>query len=146
MSTRTKVMLVDNDPRGRLRLVSALHDHFEVVVPDPTEELVRAVRRQRPEVVVLAMPRGRMGAVGRDCRTLKTDGRNPPAVGLTDRWCRIADPKATLSSVMGDGYLGGMVEPGDIRRWVRELSEGQSPVVVEGEPETTLLSRFFKKR
>lgn len=140
------VLLVDPDPRGRLRLVSALHEHFEVLLPEPEEELVRAVRRLRPAVVVLAMPRGRVGAATRDCRTIKTDGRDPPTVGLTDRWCRLPDPKATLSSCLGDGYLGGQVDALGIRRWVRNLVDGQVPAVVVGEAETTLLSRFFNRR
>lgn len=141
-----RVLLVDSDPRGRLRLVSALHERFEVLLPEPDEELVRAVRRLRPEAVVLAMPRGRVGAATRDCRTIKTDGRDPPAVGLTDRWCRLPDPKATLSSCLGDGYLGGTVEAPDIRRWVRNLVDGQVPAVTMGEAETTLLSRLFSRR
>ena len=146
MSILPKVVLVDPDARGRLRLVAALHDHFEVVVPEEGEELVRAVRRYRPQVVVLAMPRGRLNAASRECRTIKTDGRDPPAVGLTDRWCRVADPKATLSTCMGDGYLGGQVEAAEIRRWVRQLADGKSPVVVLGEAETTLLSRFWPRK
>lgn len=141
-----KVMVADPDPRGRLRAVSALHGRYDVVTPDPTEELVRAVRRLRPEVVLLAMPRGRSGQAFRSCRTLKTDGRDPPAVGLTDRWCRLGDPKASLSSCLGDGYLGGQVTPQQWLRFVGDMLEGKSPVVVMGEPEASLWTSLIRRR
>ncbi len=140
------IVVVDDDPRGRLRAVSALHERYEVLVPEPGEELLRVVRRVRPAAVLLAMSRGRASVIFRLCRALKTDGRDPPAVGLIDRWNRLEDPSASLTSCLGDGYLGGQLAPEEIRRWAGRLIERRGHVVVTGPAEKTFRDRLLRRK
>jgi hypothetical protein len=137
------VLVADPDARGRLRAVSALRGTTEVLIPEPGELVIRAVRRLRPDVVLVAMPRARMREALRTARTIKTDGATPARVGLMDRWRRLKDPDETLRSCLANGYLGGKADSGAIVAFTRALSDGGRPIsLFEGE--RGLLGRLLR--
>lgn len=137
------VLVADPDARARLKAVAALRGSFEVTTLDAGEEIVRGVRRLRPDLVLLAMPRARMNEALRSCRTVKTDGGHPPIVGLVDRWRRVTDADNTLAACKADGYLGGKAEADDFLAFALSLDAGERPVYLL-EAELGLLGRIIR--
>ena len=80
MTALPRVLLVDPATRDRLIVVSGLQGVAEVFTPEPHDHPVRLVRRERFDVVLIALPRlaARRG-LGL-ARTLKTDAGRPPPV------------------------------------------------------------------
>ena len=109
-------------------MVDALRGDFVVSIPGPGENPLRAVRRLRPIVVLLAVPRNRSGEAVRTCRLIKTDSSAPPLVGLLDPRGRIRRPERTLPTALADGYLGGRVQAGELLEFTRALLAGERPV------------------
>ena len=128
MNSRPRLLLADVDVRGRLRALSALRSTYEVHTLAHDEDPLRATRRIRPDAILLGMPRAKEGETSRRCRAIKTDTSSPPMVGIVDRWCRLEDPGGVLSSCLGDGYLGGLATPDEIRAFTADLLRGRKPV------------------
>jgi hypothetical protein len=126
---RVRLLLTDPDVRGRLRVLTALREHYDVQTLGPDETTLKATRRLRPELVLLAMPRGRLEETGRWCRAIKTDAGEPPLVGIVDRFGRVEDPEAMIKSCLGDGYLGGVPGPQDLLDFLSALRVGRRPLV-----------------
>ena len=141
----SKVLVVEPDARGRLRVLAALQGRHEPVIVDDGEDLLRAIRRVRPRLVLLAMARGRQGQAFRSCRSIKTDGREPPKVGLMDPWLRVGDPISTLGSCLGDGYLGGIPDGPQVLAFVDALLADSAPVVMKVAPAPGLWTRLLRK-
>ena len=142
MSAPSRLLLSDPDARARLRAVAALRDDFDLVTLDPGEDAVRAVRRLRPVLMLLAMPRARMTEALRVCRVLKTDAGTPPTIGLVDRWGRLGDPDRTLESCLGDGYLAGKATNEALVAFARALERGERPIH-RFEPELGLVGKLL---
>lgn len=136
-------LLLEPEPRIRIRVVAALRGVVDVRVPeDPTEAPVRSLRAVRPDVVLLAMGRGRLAPSLNQCRVLTTDQGSTARVGLTDRWCRLRHPAQALRRCGGHGYLGGVPTDDAIRRFALALIAGQQPVHL-APPEPGLLGRWL---
>lgn len=140
--SRPAVVISDREPRSRLRLVSVLRDAYAVRTPAPGEELVRLVRRERPEAVLLHVGRGPLQDVLRTCRVLKTEAGRTPQVGLVDPRRRVRDPDQALEGCAGDGYLGGAAQDADVRAFVAALLARERPVVA-GAAAPGLLGRLL---
>lgn len=145
MSARPPVLVADPDVRGRLWIVDILRVAFAVTIPGPGEDPLRAVRRVRPDAVLLAVPRGRSAEAMRMCRVIKTDSDTPPRVGILDQWGRIGRPQRALDQALADGYLGGRVLPAEVERFTRDLLAGQKPVVSNAPP-PGIFQRLLGKR
>ena len=127
--TKTRLLFTDADVRGRLRVLTALREHYDIQTLDPDENTLKGTRRLRPELVLLAMPRGRMEETGRWCRAIKTDAGEPPQVGIVDRYARVDNPEAMVKACLADGYIGGVPEPEDLILFLRALKAGDGPIV-----------------
>lgn len=142
MTAPVRLLLSDPDARVRLRAVAVLRDEFDLVTLEPGEDVIRAVRRLRPALMLLAMPRARMTEALRVCLSLKTDAGTPPLIGLVDRWKRLGDPQRTLETCLGDGYLGGRASGDELLAFARALGDGVRPVHLF-EAELGLVGRIF---
>jgi hypothetical protein len=140
-----RLLLWEPEPRARLRTVAALRGLADVLLADdPSENPVRLVRRLRPELMLLALGRGRLSPGLQSCRVIKTDQGRPPRVGLTDRWSRLRDPDQALVGCDGDGYLGGVPDAAALRMFVADLMAGRRPVHLHP-PEPGLLGRLLTR-
>ena len=144
MTRPTRLFLIEPVAQVRLGWVRALSARFEVETDLGELHPVRHVRRGRYGVVLLSLGRGRLTQGLRLCRTLKTDGNQPPKVGLIDRWARVADPEAALAAHLGDGYLGGVPEDKTLLDFVLKVGAGDRPVV-SCTPEQGLLARLLRR-
>lgn len=138
----TLLLVSDPDARARLRAVAALRDSFEVATLGPGEDPVRAVRRLKPPLVLLAAPRARMSEALRTCHAIKTGAGTPPTVGVVDRWRRLGDPPRALRECLGDGYLGGKYAPADLLEFASRLRAGREAVMLF-EPELGLVGAIL---
>ncbi len=144
--SRPSLLLVEPHPHTRLDRVARLGARFTVHTLAPGEEPVRRVRRDRVDLVLLALPRGTaaMEAALRTARVLKTD-RRPPRLGLTDRWGRLGDAAAAgavLARIGAEGYLAGRVADAALFDFLAALA-GPGPTIVQGQLERGLLARVF---
>ena len=148
---RSPVVVRDYDPPSHAQCMPQLFGNIRLLAwPAIPHHLRIFSLREHPwkvtAAVLLALSRGRASVIFRLCRALKTDGRDPPAVGLIDRWSRLEDPSASLTSCLGDGYLGGQLAPEEIRRWAGRLIERRGHVVVTGPAEQTFRDRLFRRK
>ena len=134
MTARPTLLIADPDVRGRLRIVDILKADYQLDIPGPGEPPLRAARRVRPAVVLLAVPRGRSAEAVRTCRLIKTDSEPAPLIGLLDHWGRIPRPQRALEAAAADGYLGGRATPEDICRFTAALLRGEHPLFTNDPP------------
>ncbi|MCB9781147.1 MAG: hypothetical protein H6742_21450 [Alphaproteobacteria bacterium] len=141
---RPQVLLAVQDTRTRLRLLAALGAAFDAVPLAVDDDPVRAVRQQRPAIVLLEVPRGRSGNALRACRTIKTDAGTPPAVALVDVEGRLEEPLAAVEACMADGSLGTVEDEQAVRAFVHDVLAGRRPVVPAA-ARGGLLRRWLKR-
>jgi mRNA-degrading endonuclease toxin of MazEF toxin-antitoxin module len=139
---RPRLLLVEPDPTGRLRLLAALSEQFEVVTLDDEEPVIRAARRLRPAVVLLGVPRVGARTVLRSCRSLKTEQNYGFHVGLVDRAFKLSDPRTAAETWLADGYVGGAATEQELADFAGALVRGERPVTVV-RPQVGLLGRLL---
>jgi len=127
-SPRASVLLALPDARSRLRVTAALRGRYDLVPIEPNGDPLRAVRSERPQVVLLQVPRGQTANTLRACRAIKTDAGSPPLVALVDPRRRLSDPVAALEASLADGYLGDHLDDEALRSFMDELLAGRRPV------------------
>jgi hypothetical protein len=107
----TTVLVHAHAAHIRLAIMDGLRDRAQVI-PGGTDPL-RTLRAHRPEVVLVAVRRRDRRQTLALARSLKTDGRSPPLLGLIDPGGVLSDPKAACERAEADGCLQGPVdEPG----------------------------------
>jgi hypothetical protein len=113
----------------RLQLVDSLRDLAQVVPagPDP----LRTLRAVRPDVVLVAVRRRDRRQGLALARSMKTDGRQPPLLGLIDPGGVLSDPLSACQRAQADGCLVGSVDSAGLSALLRGLSDPE--VVVLGE-------------
>jgi len=126
---RCRLLLAEPRHVRRLELIAALRGGFEVLLLEPTEDPLRVVRRERPELVILGCQASQPLAAARTCRALKTE-LDPPRVGVLNGPGLPLDPKDVMDQYLADGYLGGPADPETVRSWAERLRDGERPVVV----------------
>lgn len=139
---KSKVLIADPNPKGRLVALDALRERWEVVPLPDDEDPVRATRRLRPALLLLAVPAGRSQGALRACRSLKTEA-SPPRVALLDRDGRLADPEETMRSYLADGVLAGSFDAELLKKFVAGVIAGERPVVRAEATAKGLLGRLF---
>ncbi len=112
----------------RLQLVDGLRE-FATVVPTGADP-IRDLRSHRPDVVLVALRRRDRRQKIALARSLKTDGRQPPLLGLIDPGGVLSDPEVACERAQADGCLVGALDAGSLRRLVSSLS-GPSCVVIQ---------------
>lgn len=141
MTARPKLLLADPNPATRLAAVDALGQEWEVIPLPEDEDPVRAARRLRPAVLLLAVPPSRAQSALRACRSLKTEA-NPPKVALLDHGGRLSDPAEALSAWLADGLCSGTLDPAALAAFVRAVVAGERPIL-RGAPPRGLLGRLL---
>lgn len=129
MKRSPTLLVADPNVRSRLRVVDTLRADFAVSIPGPGETPLRAVRRLSPELVLLAVPRGRAAEAVRTCRVIKTDSNHPPRVGLLDPRNRLVLPDQAVSAALADGYLGGARVREELDTFIHALFKDTRPIM-----------------
>jgi len=142
MSARARLLLADPNPATRLAAVDALGADWEVIPLPEDEDPVRAARRIRPALILLAVPTARVQSALRACRSLKTEA-NPPKVALLDHGGRLTDPAEVLSAWLADGLCIGAVLPAQLPAFARAVAAGEKPILRGAPPAPGLLGRLF---
>ncbi|MED5371509.1 MAG: hypothetical protein VX899_10875 [Myxococcota bacterium] len=134
-----RLLLVVEDPKRRLTLITQLRARFDVLVSADKPPSVRRIREQRPELVLLSL--GRRAAPGlRLCLSLKTDRRPPRVVVLDPHGA--SEQEAVLDTHLADAYGRGQLSPEQIL----ELLDGREGArTVTGPIERSLLSRLLRR-
>ena len=104
----------------RLAIVDALRDLAEVVPAGG--DALRALRAHRPDVVLVALRRRDRRETLALARSLKTDGRQPPLVGLIDPSGVLSDPSSACERAEADGCLQGPVDATTLAELLAGLS------------------------
>jgi hypothetical protein len=126
--SRPRALLHDADPTTRLRAVAVLRGHWDITAVDGDEPLLKAARRLRPDIALVAVPRFGARTALRLVRVLKTEPNQTWLVGALDRSRRVSDPLTALEEWLADGYLGGAHSDADLLAFARDLHAGQRPV------------------
>lgn len=122
------ILLVEGDPTARLARLAALGGAPALLVPEPGEDAVRALRRLRPGLVLVGLGDGPTALALRPVRSLVNEPGGP-IVAILDALDAVDDPAALLRGTGARGYLGA--PPADaaaLRAFLEALERGESPV------------------
>lgn len=140
---KRRAVIVERAAHRRLRIVDALRPSHSVEAVEILDGLVRTVRSIRPELVLIGVGR-RVQVSTRVAHQIKTDGANPPMVGLMDWDGRLSDPQSIARNVMVDGVFLGAPEPDSLQQFVADM-EDSDDVVVVGEASLNVWKRLFSR-
>lgn len=148
---RPRLLIVDQQPALRVRLVAALSADFELVVPAPGDDPLRLARSSRPDIVLLASGGGARGAALRLARVLKTDVRAVPRLGLYAVAGHDGPSEAAFTASLADGFCATADDPASVLRFAAALARGESPrpqpwPAPSGGPWRRLLERWIGAR
>lgn len=108
----------------RLRLLSTLAREHTVEVVDQGAEPLRAVRRVMPEVFLVGLHADPEAAL-RLVRAVRTDGGQPPLIGVIEEAPHRVGPELVIERWGADGWLG---DADDVEAFVADLARGPRPV------------------
>ncbi len=140
MATPRLLVLVQ-DPRDRLSVITQLRHKFEVLSPVSGPPTVRAVRETRAELVLIGLHPRSVSSGLRLCLAIKTD-RKAPRVALWDPG-GASDAEAAIQTHLADGYVRGQAPPEELARWLGNFRTGES---LEGPLKLGLIRRLFGSR
>lgn len=135
---RPRLLLVDDDIARRLELTGWLAGRWDVRPATLDEDPVRLARQLRPEGALLAMDRKVSERVLRVCRTLRTDVRAVPFVGIYEAGSRRRGAWIAMELWMASGYLGLPSDEAGVSGWVDAMARGERPSVVPERAEGAL--------
>lgn len=124
------MLVVDDYPRDRLRVVAALAGRFDVFPVPSGEDPLRAARTRRPDLVLLSLAHGAADTALRACRTLRTDVR---PIGHVAVYARGRPPRAVehvCETWRADGYLAGNFDGPALLAFAEAVLRGERPVQV----------------
>jgi len=84
---------------------------------------IRALRAQRPDVVLVAVRRRDRQQCLALARNIKTDGRQPPLVGLVDPEGALSDPSTACERSASDGCVSGPLDAELLTEFLARLGE-----------------------
>ncbi len=102
------VLVVAHATHMRLSLVDGLRGHAEVT--SSGDDPLRYLRANRVDVVLVALRRRDRRQTLALARRIKTDGRQPPLVGLIDPNGLLSDPAQACRDTHADGCLQGPID------------------------------------
>ncbi len=137
-----RVLLIDPAARDRLQVMALLQGHADVHAPEEGEDPLRRTRRTRFDAVLVALPRLAARRGLHLCRTIRTDGGNPPPVGILDPWRRLGDIPGALTESDASGYLGGEASADDLADFLTALLANDRPCVVRRPPMRSVWARL----
>ena len=140
---KRRAVVVERAAHRRLRIVDALRLSHAVDAVEILDGLVRTVRSIRPELVLIGVGR-RVQVSTRVAHQIKTDGANPPLVGLMDWDGRLSNPVSVAREATVDGVFLGTPEPESLQQFVADMESGDDVVVV-GEASLNVWKRLFSR-
>jgi len=138
---KRRAVIVERAAHRRLRIVDALRAEYQVDAIEMLDGFVRTVRAIRPEIVLIGVGR-RVQQSTRAAHQIKTDGTQPPLVGMMDWDGRLRDPVSKARDAMADGVFLGAPSSEELQRFVVALGE-QEDVVIMGERPSSPWKRFL---
>ena len=125
---KKRAVIVERAAHRRLRLVDSLRRDFHVDAMEMLDGFVRQVRAIRPDVVLIGVGR-RVQRSARAAHQIKTDGVQPPLVGLMDWDGRLTDPHAAAQDAGADGVFLGEPTAEDMQAFVKALASDE-PIIM----------------
>jgi len=127
-----KVIVHAQAAHVRLAIVDGLRGAAEVVPSG--DDTIRTLRASRAEVVLVALRRRDRRQTLSLARRIKTDGRQPPLVGLIDPAGVLSDPTTACERTVADGCLQGPIDAEGLAELLAGLSAA-GPTIVGKAPE-----------
>lgn|GEM_PF-4124843 len=113
-----------------LQLLSGLSDAYRVRLVQPDEDILRAHRTHRFELVLFfARPRDVRRFAGLS-RRLKTEQKAPRVCLFSQAGVR-SDPTLLLETHLLDGLCGGVSHPDEVLEWLERVRCDERPIVGE---------------
>ena len=139
---KKRAVIVERAAHRRLRLVDSLRSEFQVDSMEMLDGFVRQVRSIRPDVVLIGVGR-RVQQSARAAHQIKTDGVQPPLVGLMDWDGRLNDPHTVVEDARADGVFLGVPTAEDVQEFVKALASDVPTIMgqVQGRGWKRLLGR-----
>ncbi len=121
-----RIVLFDPVLGSRLLAIAALSPAHDVHAVSDAADVLKAIRRLAPDVVLLALP---PGDIGRLCRAIRTDTPSRssavPRLGFVVPVGSAVGPSLAIDTWGADGWLGN---PADLPAFVSGLLAGPLPV------------------
>ena len=127
---KRRAVIVERAAHRRLRLVDALRQEFQIDSIEMLDGCLRLVRSIRPDLVLIGVGR-RTQLSARVAYQIKTDGAQPPLVGLLDWDGRLSDPAAVVVDSMVDGILLGSPTPERLEAFLSALADNEPSIIGE---------------
>lgn len=128
LSGRPKLLVIDDDPTRRLQSTATLAQLFDAFPLAHDEDPLRAARTRRPDIALVTLSRRDSEAGLRLVRTLRTDPRPVPRVGVLEHPPHPRGPWVAMELWMADGWLGLPANPAGLREFTEALWRGERPV------------------
>ena len=125
------VLVVAQATHTRLSIVDGLRGHAEVL--SSGDDPLRDLRSNRVDVVLVALRRRDRRRTLALARQIKTDGRQPPLLGLVDPNGLLSDPVQVCRDTAADGCLQGTVDGPSLQALLQDLAS-PSPTVIGDSP------------
>lgn len=142
---RTRLLLVEDDPTWRLKLVSALSGDFDVQTVPHGDDPIKAARLHRPDIALIAVDHARPAASLRLCRIFKTDVRPIGKIALFDDRPPVFRLHEVQNIGVVDGYLAPVATPEEVLELTRAVWRGEHPFLQRGTPAVGSLGRAWRR-
>ena len=127
---KRRAVIVERAAHRRLRLIDALRKDFQIDSIEMLDGCLRLVRTIRPDLVLIGVGR-RTQLSARMAYQIKTDGAQPPLVGLLDWDGRLSDPAAVVVDSMVDGILLGSPTSERLEAFLSALADDEPSIIGE---------------
>ncbi|MFT5584263.1 MAG: hypothetical protein ACI9VR_001848 [Cognaticolwellia sp.] len=136
-----RLLVLVQDPRDRLSVITQLRHRFEVLSPVSSPPTVRAVRETRAELVLIGLHPRSVSPSLRLCLAIKTD-RKAPRVVVWDPG-GASDPQSAIETHLADAYVRGQAPPKEFAQWLESFTTGDT---LEGPVKLGLFRRIFSPK
>jgi DNA-binding NarL/FixJ family response regulator len=126
---RPKLLLVDEERTRRLAAAAALADRFDVVTVTEGQDPVRSARAAHPDLGLVFVRARQPDAALRLARSLRTDVRAVPRVGVVDTRRRPFPVAQVVDVWLADGFYAGPLDADAIVGFAEAVWRGDRPVV-----------------
>lgn len=128
LAARPRLLIIDDDVARRLEYTSALAGRFDAWPLADGEDPLRAARVRRPDLALVALSRRDVEAGLRLVRTLRTDTRPVPRVGVLEAGPRPRGAFVCMELWMADGWLGLPATGAEVVEFALAVHQGERPV------------------
>lgn len=145
LSGRPRLLVIDDHPARRLESTATLAPLFDAFPLAHDEDPLRAARTRRPDIALVTLARRDAEAGLRLVRTLRTDPRPVPRVGVLEHPPYARGPWVAMELWMADGWLGLPADAAALRAFTEALWRGDRPVRRPPAPERGALGRLLDR-